>query len=580
MLRQTEFPIFLRDYGKLLSHLQSQFDGLTSVEKGNHFAKFAKRVIPLSEVGERFETPMLRQPTHDEGIDLECESKDKTEVLYVQAKYTIPSVDEFDTIVSKFQDYEETRSETDDGQMAMFDDDEESEPMSRYMVITSSDLERIEAKYARSSRPSKLFYNQLELEDRLHILDGPKILPLLQIAYRKLHVLPSNLELSLDRPFVQMGKVYIGITSAYELKRLYDEFGDALFLENIREFLGPSSGRVKSGGKRTTVNEAIIETIQTQPSQFLARNNGIVIRAGSVKVLDKENLQLDNASIVNGCQTTMALVQNPDGHSYVLIKVVQAEDSWDIAKAANFQNRIDQIDLDLARYIRPQAIRAAATKFDVKFESSGEASAFAVLSAIYRARVTYNEVRSLYIGLFSRTPNNAFTANYTELRTDIIEKFYEEDPDGEKTFDTLFKIHQVAQQGNQEIQEVFQSPTYADLFQRFWKDDKPNYRSFLAILAACGCAGKNIYAKDEELSYEDMVEFLEKVRYSLAEQPDVFVRYYRHAFKAVAVEVIKQDLDRSEMLQTMYTSMRSARFDNLYKLLCVFVDDDSDLQSG
>ena len=108
-----------------------------------------------------------------------------------------------------------------------------------------------------------------------------------------------------------------------------------------------------------------------------------------------------------------------------------------------------------------------------------EDSAFAVLDAIYQDRVTYEEVRSLFIGLFSRTPNNAIATNYTEIRTDIIEQFYKEDPNGENTFDVLFRIHRVTEEAAQKIQELSRDES-EDLFQRFWKDDTPNYRAFLA----------------------------------------------------------------------------------------------------
>src|SRR5205085_10981978 len=105
-------------------------------------------------------------------------------------------------------------------------------------------------------------------------------------------------------------------------------------------------------------------------------------------------------------------------------------------------NEVGQIDLDLARFIRPQLVREAASKSSVRFESVAQDSAFAVLDAIYRNRVTYEMIRSLFIGLFSRTPNNTVATNYTELRTDLIEQFSGRDLKGEATFDILFRIHQ------------------------------------------------------------------------------------------------------------------------------------------
>jgi hypothetical protein len=38
-----------------------------------------------------------------------------------------------------------------------------------------------------------------------------------------------------------------------------------------------------------------------------------------------------------------------------LVKIVEGGDSWDIAKAANNQNRVTRIDLELARFLRPSS---------------------------------------------------------------------------------------------------------------------------------------------------------------------------------------------------------------------------------
>lgn len=45
----------------------------------------------------------------------------------------------------------------------------------------------------------------------------------------------------------------------------------------------------------------------------------------------------------------MSIINNPKSDCFVMVRVVEAVDSWDVAKAANFQNEVRQIDLDLAR---------------------------------------------------------------------------------------------------------------------------------------------------------------------------------------------------------------------------------------
>jgi hypothetical protein len=45
-----DFPSFLQDYGKLLSHFQGEFEPLNSKQKGDYFVNFVQRLIPHSEI--------------------------------------------------------------------------------------------------------------------------------------------------------------------------------------------------------------------------------------------------------------------------------------------------------------------------------------------------------------------------------------------------------------------------------------------------------------------------------------------------------------------------------------------------
>src|SRR5205085_10532813 len=106
---------------------------------------------------------------------------------------------------------------------------------------------------------------------------------------------------------------------------------------------------------------------------------------------------------------------------FVLVKIVEASDSWDIAKAANFQNRVEQIELELARYIRPQEVKTIGNKAGIHVEQDNmNTSVFDVFDSIYQDKVAYEEIYYLFIGLFSRTINNVVSANYTELRSDLL----------------------------------------------------------------------------------------------------------------------------------------------------------------
>lgn len=109
MTTQTEeqFPSFLKDYGSLLSHFNNHFEGLNSYERGENFAQLTQKLVPHTTIGERFYIPTMNQHSYDKGIDLECDSKDGKEQLYIQAKYTIRNIDDLENIFSKFKTFDE-----------------------------------------------------------------------------------------------------------------------------------------------------------------------------------------------------------------------------------------------------------------------------------------------------------------------------------------------------------------------------------------------------------------------------------------------------------------------------------------
>ena len=266
----------------------------------------------------------------------------------------------------------------------------------------------------------------------------------------------------------------------------------------------------------------------------------------------------------------MSIVRNAPADCFTLVKIVQASDTWDIAKAANFQNKIDQLDLELAQFIRPQKVRANTSTFGVQYKGqANEESAFAVVDAIYNDEITQEEFKALFLALFSGSPRNAITANYTEVNFDVVQRLFQDgNVDKEVAFEALLSIQKVTREGAQDLQNLLHdSQELSDLFQRFWKDDKPYYRAFLAVLAASGFINADIYSKPNRPNYEDVLDFLRKVQDGINNNSVLFLRYYQLAFQSVAFDAIKEDQDRSQTLQYMQTSIARASFDNLYSKL-------------
>src|ERR1019366_162062 len=171
-------------------------------------------------------------------------------------------------------------------------------------------------------------------------------------------------------------------------------------------------------------------------------NNGLTFRATKVALKADGAAELSMAAIVNGCQTTMCLVHCApvSADCLVQVKVVKTPDAWDIAKAANYQNPVTRVDLDLARYLRPQLVRRVALTLGYAIETDTSVSASSVLNTIYRTKVDYDELKVLVLGLFSRKPNNLFDGNYAELRGDILEKLYDQQSGDEAVFSVLLLL--------------------------------------------------------------------------------------------------------------------------------------------
>jgi AIPR protein len=302
---RPDLPRFLSTYDDFMAHVEEQFVDLKPHAKGRRFVTFALDFIPQIEEAAGFSgLELSEKQSHDEGIDLLTAQTESGQRLFVQSKFRIRTKDELDTILSKFEAFE-ADSMGQGGQGALFGEPQVSQPV--FMIITASKLDGIINLYTNSRLSSRPFWDKLRAERRIHIIDGPRILQRLQVLYAKSFLLPPEVTIESKAGWLVDGPVLLGTISGRQLVSLYERHGDGLFFENIRDFLG--TGTTSS---RDTVNSKIIETIIEAPAKMLERNNGITMRAHSVRQLDDKTIEIDGAAIVNGCQTTMCLVHCKD----------------------------------------------------------------------------------------------------------------------------------------------------------------------------------------------------------------------------------------------------------------------------
>jgi hypothetical protein len=561
-----EWPEYLSSYEGMVQHFRAQLENLQTTEKGRRFARLSQRIVPQTEFGALFPLPEIGpNESHDEGVDLTAYNNERTAVLYGQAKLYIDRVEALDTILSKFEAFQSkyhTDRGTGQGTLAFTD------PSVTFFIITLSDVDSIVRRYEKKQLSSRSFYDRLKQSKRLEIVQGSHVLKILRGAYLKMGELPKTLRVHLTSAPLQKDNVYIGIVSSLELKALYAEFGDALFFENVRDFQDPAKVRERTG--RTTPNLEIIKTVTEQPGSLLSRNNGIVFRAEAVDPDGASALVLTNGSIVNGCQSTMCVVLHATEECFVPAKFVQTSNAWDVAKAANYQNSVNDIDLELARHLRPQVVKRAANISGVKIDDAKE-SAFQIIDAIYDQRAAYQETRLLYIGLFSRLPNNLYASNYTEISSALLSLFYEDDKYGDSLFEMLFALQRACQKGLNDTKETFTNSEYAGMFDRYYRDDSPAYRCFVGILALCGALKVNVaerraVAADE---YARMKKLVEDAAQLLQNDEPRFLRFYRLASKLWMGQMMDAGGDEAEIRQLMNLQSRKADFGLMYKKLCL-----------
>lgn len=263
-ITESRFPDYLNSYGSLIQHFRGQLKNLSTTEKGNRFERFVQRLAPRTEIGLDYDIPDLHGKPGDKGVDLIARSKDGRSTIYIQAKMWVDEAVEIDSIVSKFQAYEKEYHSVPSGQQHLFNSD--SGQQIHFLLVTLSRLTGIRRRYEKRAFASRESYQQLIEEGRLHFIDGDEVLSILQVSYRKISELPTDLTMNLETQIIRKDNVFFGIVSSEELRKLYNEFGDALFFENIRDFLGVTNGRKRVD--RTTPNDAIVETINEHPGQL------------------------------------------------------------------------------------------------------------------------------------------------------------------------------------------------------------------------------------------------------------------------------------------------------------------------
>lgn len=161
-------------------------------------------------------------------------------------------------------------------------------------------------------------------------------------------------EVNVDLPCLKVNggddsyQSYLSVVDGELLVKIYEDYGQKLFEQNVRTFLQFRGG----------VNKGLRNTIEWKPEMFFAYNNGITATATEVELGYNGNItKIKNLQIVNGGQTTSAIYAAKKNSNLDVSKVsvqmklsvvaeTKNQDDFvaKVAEYANTQNKINNSD--------------------------------------------------------------------------------------------------------------------------------------------------------------------------------------------------------------------------------------------
>lgn len=162
----------------------------------------------------------------------------------------------------------------------------------------------------------------------------------------------QDFEVAVDLPCLKVStetdeyQSYLSVVPASVLVSIYESYGQKLFEQNVRTFLG-TKGKTNVGLKNT---------IEYRPEMFFAFNNGITATATDIEFDEDGNIKkLFNFQIVNGGQTTSSIYSASKkldiSKVSVQMKLSVVKDKErehvfvsDVARSANTQNKVNDSD--------------------------------------------------------------------------------------------------------------------------------------------------------------------------------------------------------------------------------------------
>lgn len=279
---------------------------------------------------------------------------------------------------------------------------------------------------ALKSAMKKYFWVKKEDYVFIDFYDPDKIYEIYERQEENVSIVSKSVQLvniTEEIEITNIGKILFGaITFGELIKIIFDKEKmrrNELYEYNVRDEIQDS-----------TIKKEIIKTIKSKGDQFILLNNGITFIVDRQETRGKRGIELENIKIVNGCQTSNAIIdvcKNTDdyNHLQVSIKIIETQKNeallGNITYSSNNQNAVTKENL-ISIAPRMFELEKEFKDFDLAKTTSFETILFERREGQYRGQ-NFNYIDTLalaraYISLWEGLPNECVM-----YRTEIFEKY-------------------------------------------------------------------------------------------------------------------------------------------------------------
>lgn len=296
----------------------------------------------------------------DGGIDFIYYDDDNAKIIIGQNKYSEnikvnDAVSEIEKVINTLEDFSKNNTNSYNREVKRM----LRNALDRLPEENEGNIEIVFASKSRFDEKNvlkKLENNLSNTYSEISIINEEDLNKLITDITENLDVIPEfKFDIDVSKNFLEyQSENYEGIivnVNANSLKKAFEKHeSEGLFNLNIRRYI-----RSKS------VDDAIVDSIKNNPTDFWFLNNGITIACNDFHV-DGDNVKVYDFSIVNGGQTTTLIAKNLnslDNNMFLMCKIIKRTEDLGTMESMKFFNNIAEAT-NSQKPIQPKDLKSNA----------------------------------------------------------------------------------------------------------------------------------------------------------------------------------------------------------------------------